>query len=552
MSFKKNIKYFINFLFLLLSLLFFFAFFNPNKISTNVFDLFPKIEERKLLDIYSSFNNSNKILIYTKQNIDSIKALNGVNNVFNLKEDIYVIDINKDIKLESFYDDFLEILPNFDDIKYYSQDILNIENSRVIFDDVNLIMTSSIIFLIFLYLFILRIPFLSLNTIITIASANLLALSTITIVYDSVNIMALNFGIAIGNLAIDYMLHHHFFNFYTNKFRFNSSVFAGFITTFIGFFVCLFVPFPLLSQLSLYAMVCLLVSYLSFGILYQIIGFKNPVLMHKLSKTKKPFINTKFIFLFSFLFFVLSIPNLKLDFDLDRLDYHNVNRLNDKDFFISNLKEDKSILVISDSKDLLNLRLEDLSKIIQLKVDSNNLKIIESENKFYAKLDIKNEDLIKIQNLNYIDSRSIKELSDAITTTIYKPMIIILCVLIISMITLVFLITKYPLSTLYIIFPLSWIFLFLSTKEINIMHLFSILIVVVSSVDYGIYVAKEGENINSLHSIIFSILTTIFGFGFLSFSNILALHSFGIVIVIGLSSILFLLLFTKESKILRR
>ena len=122
-----KIKYFINFFVLLISLLFFFVFFNPSKISTNVFDLFPKIEERKLLDIYSSFNNSNKILIYTKQNVDSIKALNGVNNVFNLKKDIYVIDIDKNIKLEDFYDDFLKILPNFDDIKYYSQDILNID-----------------------------------------------------------------------------------------------------------------------------------------------------------------------------------------------------------------------------------------------------------------------------------------------------------------------------------------------------------------------------------------------------------------------------------------
>lgn len=79
------------------------------------------------------------------------------------------------------------------------------------------------------------------------------------------------------------------------------------------------------------------------------------------------------------------------------------------------------------------------------------------------------------------------------------------------------------------------------------MHLFSLLIVVVSSIDYGIYVKKEGENIKTLHAIIFSALTTIAGFGFLAFSKILALKSFGITIIIGLGVILMLLLFQRRS-----
>ncbi len=549
---NKVIK-FSNFYILGLSLLFFYFYFNDSRLSTNILDLFPKVEQREILDIHSELEDSSRVLIYTKDSINTLKTLPYVNDIINLKDDIYVIDIDKSIKMEDFYDNFKKHIDlakkdgnKFNDLRYFSNEMLMIENKIAIFNDVNLIMVTSIIFLVVLYVFILRIPFLSLNTLITIISANLLGITILTMVYDNVNIMALNFGVAIGNLAIDYMLHHHFFRLYTTHFRFNKSVFYGFITTFIGFFICLFIPFPLLSQLSLYAMVCLIVSYLSFGFLYQTIQFKKPIFYRNMRRLRKPKVNNRIILVISIIILAISIPNLKLDYNLEKLDYENKDRLSDRNFFIKELGEDSTILIYADTKIDLQNKINQIASVTALKSDPQRTKIIQRDGKFYTKLNIDSNDLEKLKNLDFVDTRSIKELSDEITSGIYKPMIIVLSIVIIIMIAIVLIVTRSLISFSYMIAPLSIISLYFLTSQVNIMHLFSLLIIVVSSVDYGIYVEKEGENIKTLHAIIFSALTTIAGFGFLSFSHILALKSFGLTITIGLIVILALLLFQKR------
>ena len=549
---NKVIK-FSNFYILGLSLLFFYFYFNDSRLSTNILDLFPKVEQREILDIHSELEDSSRVLIYTKDSINTLKTLPYVNDIINLKDDIYVIDIDKSIKMEDFYDNFKKHIDlakkdgnKFNDLRYFSNEMLMIENKIAIFNDVNLIMVTSIIFLVVLYVFILRIPFLSLNTLITIISANLLGITILTMVYDNVNIMALNFGVAIGNLAIDYMLHHHFFRLYTTHFRFNKSVFYGFITTFIGFFICLFIPFPLLSQLSLYAMVCLIVSYLSFGFLYQTIQFKKPIFYRNMRRLRKPKVNNRIILVISIIILAISIPNLKLDYNLEKLDYENKERLSDRDFFLKELGEDSTILIYADTKIDLQNKINQIASVTALKSDPQRTKIIQRDGKFYTKLNIDSNDLEKLKNLDFVDTRSIKELSDEITSGIYKPMIIVLSIVIIIMIAIVLIVTRSLISFSYMIAPLSIISLYFLTSQVNIMHLFSLLIIVVSSVDYGIYVEKEGENIKTLHAIIFSALTTIAGFGFLSFSHILALKSFGLTITIGLIVILALLLFQKR------
>lgn len=549
---NKIIK-FINFYILGLSLIFFYFCFDDSKLSTEILDLFPKVEQRDILDIHRELEDSNQVLIYTKDSIVSLDLLPYVNNIINLKDGIYIIDIEKNAKMQDFYDNFKSHIDSakkndgkFSDLKYFSSEILMIENSKAIFDDVNLIMVTSIVFLIVLYIFILRIPFLSLNTLITIISANLLGITVVTMVYDNVNIMSLNFGVAIGNLAIDYMLHHHFFRLYMHHFKFNKSVFYGFITTFAGFFICLFMPFPLLSQLSLYAMVCLIVSYLSFGFLYQEIQFKKPIFYKNIRRLRKPKINNIFIILTSIIILAVCLPNLKLDYNLEKLDYENKQRLADRDFFIKELGQDSTILLYADSKEELQNNIYKIADNITLKSNPQTAKILQKDDKFYTKLNIDSNDLESIKDLDFVDTRSIKELSDEITSGIYKPMIIVLSIVIVIMVAIVFAVTRSLVSFSYTIAPLSIISLYFLTSEVNIMHLFSLLIIVVSSVDYGIYVEKEGENIKTLHAIIFSSITTIAGFGFLSFSNILALRSFGLTIAIGLIVILALLLFQKR------
>lgn len=568
----RNLIKYSNIWLCLLSLAIFALFFDGKKISTNILDLFPKVEQRELIDIHLELASQNSLLIAlpdsaknaesngknaesSKKVLDSanptlkeLNSLDKVTQITHLKDNIYLINFSKDISAEDFYADFKDAIDKAKDaknIRYFSADILRVENSNAIFSDVNIIMASSITFLVIMYLFILRIPFLSLNTLLTIISANLLGITALTQIYDNVNIMALEFGVAIGNLAIDYMLHHHFFRHYMHHFVFNKSVFYGFITSFIGFFICLFIPFPLLAQLSLYAMICLLISYLSFGILYQFIGFKKPIFYRKLRRFRRPKISSKIIALLAIVALGFSALNIELDYDLDKMDYQNKARLADKDYFKSTLGESIEILIFSDSRDDLQSKAFQVAQKTSIKSDIRNLSVVEHNGKFYSAISVGSVDEIK--DLDFVEARTIEELSNEITSGIYKPMLLILFVVISSMIIIVLLITRSLTSLVYIIAPLAAIFLYFLGIKVNIMHLFSLLIVVVSSIDYGIYVKKEGENIKTLHAIIFSALTTIAGFGFLAFSKILALKSFGITIIIGLGVILLLLLFQRRS-----
>ena len=140
------------------------------------------------------------------------------------------------------------------------------------------------------------------------------------------------------------MMHHHFFGLYTQSaaFRkqssyprppFNLPVFYGYFTTMVGFGACLFIPFPLLSQLALYAMISLSVAYINFAFIYPRIGFKPPRLFSVISALRKPFIPSIVFLSIALIGFIYISTQLKLDFDLSKLDYQNKPMLKERAFF---------------------------------------------------------------------------------------------------------------------------------------------------------------------------------------------------------------------------
>ena len=161
----------------------------------------------------------------------------------------------KDVKSESVketLEGFARIATEYPNIRYFSQNFMSVENLGLILNEVNFLLSFATLAFITLYFVIIRIPLLTLNTICTLITANIIAILVVSSVYPKVTIMALSFGMGISNIAIDYMMHHNFFNLYVSaKKVFNRPVFYGYITTIIGFSACLFIPFPLLSQLSL-------------------------------------------------------------------------------------------------------------------------------------------------------------------------------------------------------------------------------------------------------------------------------------------------------------
>ena len=73
------------------------------------------------------------------------------------------------------------------------------------------------------------------------------------------------------------------------------------------------------------------------------------------------------------------------------------------------------------------------------------------------------------------------------------------------------------------------------------MHLFSIIVIVVAGIDYGIYMSKENASATN-EAILYSLFTIFSGFGILVLSSIGAIHAIGEVITIGIIAILFLIL----------
>ncbi len=134
------------------------------------------------------------------------------------------------------------------------------------------------------------------------------------------SIFVLAFGSAISSLAVDYLFHYFFHKQYQQK-GVNRSILWGFLTTVLGFFMLQFVSFPLISQLSIFAMLSLAFSYFQFTFLYPYFGFLpqprrvNTTLFFKLPKVLP--INA--IFIISLVTIFYAVCNIKFDTDLKNL-----------------------------------------------------------------------------------------------------------------------------------------------------------------------------------------------------------------------------------------
>lgn len=565
-------------------------------------------------------------------------------------------------KVKQTFKDFVNIVKEYPNIRYFSQNFMNIENLGLILNEVNFLLSFATIAFIMLYFVIIRIPLLTFNTICTLIIANILAILVVSSIYPKVTIMALSFGMGISNIAIDYMMHHNFFNLYAKgKAVFNRPVFYGYITTIIGFSACLFIPFPLLVQLSLYAIISLTFCYISFAFLYPKIRFSKPRLFPKLAYIRFQKISSYSFLGISLCGFVFAFMFLRLDFDLSKLDYQNKRMLKDRTFFTNAQGNTTQLLLSSDSVDGLielarNLQsflhannaktfipislmptynqMETNKKFIESNIVKQNkrallqslpnlktkiLQILKNEDfindedmsledkitfiddlfsmfknsytvgdkpvlnlkklsqmgfnivtedidsitksstkRFYYLAIANNSDLGYIKTFSKqlknsessIEMRGLQYIMDNLTNTVYKPMLMVLVVALCLMICMLFITAREAFldSIVFVLFPLACTLCVIALHStLNIMHLFALLILVVVSVDYGIYSVKEGKSLSTTHAIFFSVLTTGLSFGILIISKTKALNSFGEVIFVGMICILALLILQRPS-----
>lgn len=266
-------------------------------------------------------------------------------------------------KVDELYEKFSFLAERYGIEHYFSPLFVNVENPQLILKEVNLLSAMAGIFFVVLYFVILRMPILTLNSIATLICSNLLAILGLLSLYPQVSIMSLSFGIGISNICIDYMMHHHFLGYYLDRrIRFNTSVFYGFATTIVGFLICLFVPFPLLNQLALYAIINLGVAYMCFAFLYQRITFAQPKYYSLVSKLHFPVIPS-WIFLFLALGMgVYGILHTTEELDLSKLDYQNQEFNLQKDFFAS-FNEQKTFLIQAKGINSLITKAREIAKI---------------------------------------------------------------------------------------------------------------------------------------------------------------------------------------------
>lgn len=479
----------------------------------------------------------------------------------------------EDTQLQDTLKSFKELESSYPDMRYFSPDFMRVENLGLILQEVNLLLGFASLVFIVLYFVILRIPLLTFHTICTLILANMIAILLVLCVYPKVTIMALSFGMGISNIAIDYMMHHHFFGLYAQKkVSFNRAVFYGYITTMLGFGACLFIPFPLLAQLALYAMISLSIAYVSFAFIYPHLGLKPPKLFAFMSRIRSPRIPSLIFLLLALLGFIYASWHTKLDFDLSKLDYHNTQMLEQRAFFeriqndvpqvLLQAKEAHGLmlfvrgLLANDSNITFNKKQESTqdgyfyllanmtheqirhatSLLNDLKADSGtnlNLWSVEEQKQI-------------LESKLTLETRPLQKIMDSLADSIYQPMLIVLCLALgLMLLSLVVSLKKdFFHAASFVLFPLSVaLCVIASHSEFNMMHLFALLILVVVSVDYGIYAIKEGENPRTNHAIIFSALTTGASFGILILSQTKALNSFGEVIFSGMCCMMILLVF---------
>jgi len=290
-------------------------------------------------------NKNDPFELIKKENID----INIKNGKFVLKDygyiSLFTLDksINSLHEYERIYDEIKKYETN--NIDTFSSIYYFVENSRYIKNDVNKIVFIAFTLLIILYFVILRNISLLSNTLLSLGSSSIVATIFLTFLYSEVSLFVLVFGLSISTIAIDYMFHHYFHKNYETNRGFNREVFLGFFTTFSAFFILSFSDFLFIEQITRFAMVSLLCSYIIFAFVYPKISFKQKDF--NLFAQNKISIKKFYFFTISILVLVFSLQNINLDFDIKSLDYNNKSLKEKEEFFKTkfNKNRQKTVLI---------------------------------------------------------------------------------------------------------------------------------------------------------------------------------------------------------------
>lgn len=154
------------------------------------------------------------------------------------------------------------------------------------------------------------------------------------------------------------------------------------------------------------------------------------------------------------------------------------------------------------------------------------------------------DDAIRAEEFAFVSSIDVKKMFENSAKKMYDDLLEY-GLIVLGMIFLLLLVSvkkRFIYALNYILFPMSvTLSILLTLGTINIMHLFSLIILVAIGIDYGIYMSNSKKQENTKLAIKYSLLSTFAAFGVLVFSSIVALNSIGIVISLGCGAIFVLI-----------
>ena len=184
-----------------------------------------------------------------------------------------------------------------------------------------------------------------------------------------------------------------------------------------------------------------------------------------------------------------------------------------------------------------------ICKVEDFKIFENyNLYFYEEDSHFYSLAYVSDLNLIK--EFNFTQSLSIKDIFAEVSKEIFSSLLIYSSFVVLSILLLMFFVVKnrfvYALN--YILFPISLTLAVVGCfYELNIMHIFALVILVAIGIDFGIYMSNSKQISTTTLAIKYSLLSTFGAFGVLIFSSVVALNSIGFVVSVGIVAIYILI-----------
>ena len=554
-----------------------------------------RIDQKDPLELYQKSNPAKK---YTKLDTLGYITLLSLDKNINSSKDYNRI-YNEIKKIEKEYTG----LQTFSVIYYY------VENANKIKTDTNKIIYLALGILSLLYLLILRDIKLLFHTFTSLASSLLFALLISSLIFDELSIFALIFAISISTVAIDYMFHNYMHGYYDDMNFFNRDVFFGMLSTTGAFFILSFSGFTLITQITIFAILSLMFSYLQFTFLFPKLKLKTPNKKFIFQSIQLN-ISPKLITLFALLFIFISFFNLQLDTNIKTLDVNNEKLNSLHQFFESKLLKDKktAILLKEPSLDSLINSAHQIKKeyptvfspilSIPSKAQQNTLEksrfttlhqkinayakelgfrkeffersyfienislpdytlisqeefaISKYKQEYITYLIVSKKDYEEILKKQNTHSLSFKELFEQELTSSLKRLSILGVITFIFILFMIYLSVKeeFLKALNFILLPIAFTLCLTFFYPLNILHIFMMVVLISIGIDYGIYINSKSLDTQTYKAVLFSLLSTFAGFGVLIFSNITALFSIGITALMGIISLIILLMIQKGTR----